>query len=75
MVHQQLLQTVIGKHGLLSITPFTQPVAQILRTLEGGVDTLAFGIINEVPSCAKDAMQNKNSLDMTLQQSVQTYSD
>ncbi|KAJ5239548.1 hypothetical protein N7468_004167 [Penicillium chermesinum] len=62
-VHQQLLQTVIGKHGLLSLTPFTQPIAQILRTLEAGVDTIAFETIDSVPTCAQDATQNKDSLD------------
>ncbi|KAJ5117578.1 hypothetical protein N7448_011210 [Penicillium atrosanguineum] len=73
-VHQQLLQTVIGKHGLLSLTPFTQPIAQVLRTLEGGVDTIAFGIIDTVPTCAQDATQNKNSLDSTLTDAVNEYS-
>jgi hypothetical protein len=75
MVHQQLLQTVIGKHGLLSLTPFTQPMAQVLRTLEGGVDSLAFDIIGSVPSCSEDATQNKNSLDSTLADAVNVYSD
>ena len=74
-VHQQLLATIIGKHGLLSLTPFTQPVAQVLRVLEGGVDTLAFGIIDSVPTCAQDATQNKNSLDRTLEDAVNEYSD
>lgn len=74
-VHQELLSTVIGKHGLLSLTPFTQPIAQVLRTLEGGVDTIAFDIINEVPTCAQDATQNKNSLDSTLTDAINTYSD
>ncbi len=74
MVHQELLKTVIGKHGLLSLTPFTQPIAHLLRALEGGVDTLAFGIIDTVPTCAQDAIQNKNSLDMTLQEAEDTYS-
>lgn len=73
MVHQELLKTVIGKHGLLSLTPFTQPIAQVLRVLEGGVDTLAFGIIDSVPTCAQEATQNKNSLDMTLEEAQNTY--
>ncbi|KAJ5100013.1 hypothetical protein N7532_007014 [Penicillium argentinense] len=42
MVHQELLKTVIGKHGLLSLTHFTQLVAAVICTLEGGVDTIAF---------------------------------
>ncbi|KAJ5569089.1 hypothetical protein N7450_011575 [Penicillium hetheringtonii] len=74
MVHQELLKTVIGKHGLLSLTPFTQPIAAVLRTLEGGVDTIAFGIIDSVPYCSQDATQNKNSLDSTLGDAIDTYS-
>jgi hypothetical protein len=74
-VHQELLSTVIGKHGLLSLTPFTQPIAQVLRVLEGGVDTIAFAIIDQVPTCAQDATQNKNSLDSTLADAINTYKD
>lgn len=75
MVHQELLKTVIGKHGILSLTPFTQPIAAVLRTLEGVVDTLAFGIIDTVPTCAQDATQNKNNLDSTLQDAQDTYNN
>lgn len=75
MVHQELLKTVIGKHGILSLTPFTQPIAAVLRTLEGVVDTLAFGIIDTVPTCAQDATQNKKSLDSTLQDAQDKYSN
>lgn len=75
MVHQELLKTIIGKHGILSLTPFTQPIAAVLRTLEGVVDTLAFGIIDTVPTCAQDATQNKNNLDSTLQDAQDTYNN
>lgn len=74
MVHQQLLKTVIGKHGLLSLTPFTEPIAAVLRILENGVDTLALGIIDSVPTCAQDATQNLNSLDSTLGDALDKYS-
>lgn len=73
MVHQELLKIIIGKHGLLSLTPFTQPIATVLRTLESGVDTLAFGIIDSVPTCAQDSTQNKNSLDSTLSDAIDEY--
>ncbi|KAJ6171769.1 hypothetical protein N7470_000836 [Penicillium chermesinum] len=74
-VHQELLQTLIGKHGLLSLTPFTQPIAQVLRSDEGAVDTLAFGLIDALPVCAQDATQNKNNLDRTFDQAINEYSD
>ncbi|KAJ5151629.1 hypothetical protein N7492_009924 [Penicillium capsulatum] len=72
-VHQALLNTVIGKHGLLSLTPFTKPVAAVLRTLEGGVDTIAFAIIDLVPTCAEGATNDKNKLDMTLKEAQDKY--
>lgn len=65
---------MIGKHGVLSLTPFTQPIAAVLRILEEGVDKLAFGIIDSVPTCAQDATQNKNSLDSTLGDAIDEYS-
>lgn len=61
MVHQGLLDTAIGKHGLLSLTPFTQPIGQVLRVLEGGVDALAFGIIDSVPNCGQEAKEQEQS--------------
>ncbi|KAJ5278755.1 hypothetical protein N7478_004127 [Penicillium angulare] len=74
-VHQQLLSTVIGKHGILSLTPFTKPIAAVLEQLEGGVDTLAFLIIDSVPTCAEDATSNKNMLDKSLEKAQDTYKD
>lgn len=68
------MSTVIGKHGLLSQAQFTQPVAAILRQLESGVDTLAFGIIDLVPTCAEGATADKNKLDDTLQSAEDKYS-
>lgn len=72
-VHQALLMTVIGQNGLLSSTPFTAPIAQVLRSIEGGVDTLAFSLIELVPSCADDAKMDKEKLDKTLQDAIDTY--
>ena len=74
MVHQRLLATVIGKSGILRQTPFTAPLAQVLSVLEGGVDTLAFGIIGEVPTCASETTDQKEALDQTLQDAVNAYS-
>ncbi|KAJ5319902.1 hypothetical protein PENANT_c075G04585 [Penicillium antarcticum] len=74
-VHQDLLRVVIGKHGILSTFSFTKPIATVLQTLEGGVDKLAFGIIDTVPTCAQDATQNKNALDQTLKDAETTYSN
>lgn len=72
-VHQALLATVIGKHGLLSTFGVARPIARVLRELEKVVDTLAFGIIDLVPFCAQSATQDKDALDRSLRDAVDTY--
>jgi hypothetical protein len=37
MVNQAMLNTLIGKHGLLKLTPFTAPIGAILRAYEGAI--------------------------------------
>ena len=37
-VHQNLLSTVIGKHGIFAQFGVTAPIAAVLRTLEAGID-------------------------------------
>lgn len=69
------MSTVISKHGLLSQTQFTQPIAAALKQLESGVDTLAFGIIDLVPTCAEGATEDKNKLDDTLQDAETAYAN
>ncbi|KAM0273270.1 hypothetical protein ACHAQH_008339 [Verticillium albo-atrum] len=65
-IHQNLLNTIIGRSGFLARTPFGAPIAAILRVLEGGVDRLALSIIGFVPACAEGAMQDKMALDQTF---------
>lgn len=39
MVHQELLNILIGKSGIFSTVPFVgQPIATVLRAIEGVVD-------------------------------------
>ncbi|KAM3535570.1 hypothetical protein MY4038_001255 [Beauveria bassiana] len=72
-VHIALLSTVIGKSGLLSYKPLTAPIGAVLRTLEGVVDTLAFGIIALIPFCADDTQQRIDSLDQKFQEAKAAY--
>lgn len=72
IVHQELLHIVIGKSGLLE-SIFLGQVASTLRNLESVVDTLAFDVIDSVPSCEAGATQNKEKLDTTLGQAVCAY--
>ncbi|KAI9727259.1 MAG: hypothetical protein M1828_006878 [Chrysothrix sp. TS-e1954] len=71
-VDQQLLNIVIGKSGLLEGI-FLGPVASVLRSYEGVVDTFAFGVIDSVPSCQTAATQNKSNLDDILGKAVCAY--
>ncbi|KAI9704620.1 MAG: hypothetical protein M1820_005533 [Bogoriella megaspora] len=73
-IHQQLLAVIIGQHGLLAQTPLLEPVAGVLRTFEGVVDTLAFGVIDAVPPCSAPASSDKRNLDQSLQQANGIYS-
>lgn len=73
-VHQNLLETIIGKEGLLSNTPFTAPIAAVLRVLENIVDKVAFTIIGTVPTCADGAKKDLQDLDETLGKTIDTYS-
>ena len=72
-VHQALLATVIGKHGILEITGVAYPMAAVLRGVEGVVDEIAFTLIGEVPACAAKAKAQKQNLDKSLQKSIDTY--
>ncbi|KAM0329498.1 hypothetical protein ACHAQA_004807 [Verticillium albo-atrum] len=65
-VHQMLLNTIIGKTSFFSQTPFTAPITAVLRIIEGGVDKLAFGIIDLVPTCSEGLMSDKKKLDATF---------
>ncbi|KAG9859598.1 hypothetical protein KCU77_g4809, partial [Aureobasidium melanogenum] len=58
--------------GLLQ-SIFLGPVAAVLRSLEGVVDTLAFGVIDSVPFCADDATSDKDNLDGTLSKAICAY--
>jgi hypothetical protein len=73
-VHIALLSTVIGKRGLLSYTSLTAPIGAVLRTLEGVVDSLAFGIIALIPFCADDTQTKIDSLDQKFQEAKDAYS-
>ncbi|KAK3179207.1 hypothetical protein K4F52_009327 [Lecanicillium sp. MT-2017a] len=70
IVHQNLLQTVIGQGGILSKTPISAPLGAVLSVLEGGVDTLANSIIGLVPVCADQAKADLKALDATIEMTI-----
>ena len=71
-VHQALLETVIGKHGILKTIGVGSEVAVVLRGVEHVVDETAFALIAEVPHCADEATAQKISLDQILEDSIDT---
>jgi hypothetical protein len=73
-VHQALLNTVIGKHGLLTLIPFFEPIRLALVQLELVVDTFAFNLINLIPTQQPAASLQVASLDVTIRDAVNTYS-
>ncbi|TQN70703.1 hypothetical protein CSHISOI_04870, partial [Colletotrichum shisoi] len=73
-IHQQLLNVLIGKAGLLSTVPIVGgPVAAVLRVVEDVVDTFAFALIDGVQSRAKDLEAELGSLTDTIQTAIKQY--
>ncbi|OCL06642.1 UVI-1 protein [Glonium stellatum] len=73
-VHQALLSILIGKAGLFSDVPLIgAPVAAVLRSVEGVVDTIAFGLIDMVQSESADIASQQASLDQSLTQAITAY--
>ncbi|KAJ7685888.1 hypothetical protein B0H17DRAFT_1225485, partial [Mycena rosella] len=48
-IHQTLLSTVIGKHTIFAQFGATAPITAVLRTLEGAIDSFAYGLIALIP--------------------------
>ncbi|KAJ6477217.1 hypothetical protein DFH09DRAFT_1379429 [Mycena vulgaris] len=72
-VHQDLLATVFGKHSILAEFAVTAPVAAVLQTLEGIIDTFAFAMIDLIP-CGTDSVTNgKNGLDASVEKTIKLY--
>ncbi|KAN0128113.1 hypothetical protein V8E53_013211 [Lactarius tabidus] len=72
-VHQTLLATVIGKHGILAQFGVTAPVATVLQSLEAVIDSFAFAMINMIP-CASDSVNSdQQQLDQTVGQAITLY--
>ncbi|KAG7286437.1 hypothetical protein NEMBOFW57_008747 [Staphylotrichum longicolle] len=74
-VHQQLLDIIIGKGGFLTQIPFVgPPIAAVLRSIEGVVDSIAFGIIDLVDDTVGAIMRTEYSgLQVKIGVAVKTY--
>ncbi|KAH8147611.1 uncharacterized protein LAJ45_08439 [Morchella importuna] len=72
-VHQALLNVVIGKHGLLTLIPFFEPIRQALVSLEATVDTFAFYLIAMIPTQKPAADTQFGSLTVTVKFAITTY--
>ncbi|KAJ8115825.1 hypothetical protein ONZ43_g4583 [Nemania bipapillata] len=73
-VHQELLNILIGKSGLLTQVPFIgPPVAAVLRSVEGVVDSIAIFLINTVEVYTIEIESEANSLGNTLDLTISKY--
>ena len=72
-VHQALLNVVIGKHGLLTLVPFFEPIRISLVSLEAVVDTFAYKLIAMIPTQKPAATKQFDSLGVTVQLAINTY--
>ncbi|PTQ31406.1 hypothetical protein MARPO_0112s0050 [Marchantia polymorpha] len=73
-VHQALLNVVIGKHGIIAMVPFFEPIRIALVSLEAVIDRLAFDLIALIPTQKNSATIQFQTLDVTLDKAVKTYS-
>ncbi|KDQ60088.1 hypothetical protein JAAARDRAFT_56075 [Jaapia argillacea MUCL 33604] len=73
-VHQELLSTLIGQHGLLSLFGFAEPIRVALVSIEGVVDTYARALINVIPTEIPAAMGDMSNLDISLNAAITVYS-
>ncbi|KEQ78456.1 hypothetical protein M438DRAFT_285705, partial [Aureobasidium pullulans EXF-150] len=67
-----LLKIVISKSSLLEGI-FLSPIATILYSLKGVINTLAFSIIDSIPFYTNKATLDKSNLDDTLSKAVYAY--
>ncbi|KAM5541752.1 hypothetical protein V8D89_004481 [Ganoderma adspersum] len=74
VVHQQLLNLIIGKHSLAAQFFLTAPIAAALRALEAVVDTFAFDLIALIPTQSGPALTQISSLNVTFTDCITTYS-
>ncbi|KAI0713617.1 hypothetical protein C8Q76DRAFT_857411 [Earliella scabrosa] len=72
-VHQLLLSTIIGKHGLFEMFRATAPVAAALQGVEGTVDALAFALIGLIPTKGSQAEMQFAALNVTFTQAISAY--
>ncbi|KAK5626918.1 hypothetical protein RRF57_002633 [Xylaria bambusicola] len=70
----ELLNILIGKAGIITSVPVVgRPVATVLRSVEGVVDTIAITLINLVESRSQDLTSEANSLGNSLDLAIQKY--
>lgn len=75
MVHQELLNILIGKAGIFNTVPFVgQPIAAVLRAVEAVVDTIALSLIDMMQSRTMEMRDSADSLGSTISTAIDSYS-
>ncbi|TLD24221.1 hypothetical protein PspLS_06324 [Pyricularia sp. CBS 133598] len=72
---QTLLNTLTSKAGIFQTVPFVgQPMAAVLRALEGIFDNMGFTLVAELPTKASDVQSLAASLHLALENAIGAYS-
>ncbi|KAL4804189.1 hypothetical protein BDV18DRAFT_143982 [Aspergillus unguis] len=70
-VYKGLAQQIVGKHGITGAIPLSDPFDPLVRAFVSGVNT----ILDNIANCGQNAIQNKQSLDRTLADAINMYSN
>ncbi|KAI9896706.1 hypothetical protein N3K66_008878 [Trichothecium roseum] len=72
-IQETLLTSISNAHGTLEYTPFTQPTAAILRSLEGADDNLHFSLVDLVPTCGETVKTSYSKLNLKFDEVLSKY--
>ncbi|KDQ14730.1 hypothetical protein BOTBODRAFT_32478 [Botryobasidium botryosum FD-172 SS1] len=75
-VHQALLATIIGDHGVIAQVPgpFLEPIRLALVSLEATIDRFALTVVALIPTRQPEGNRGRRMLDDSLAKAVETYS-
>lgn len=72
-VHQTMLENIMSKRKFVNFDTITVQTAKILRLLEREFDDFAAVLIEFVPTCATSVTEDRQSLEETMKESIETF--
>ncbi|KAJ5645847.1 hypothetical protein N7490_002219 [Penicillium lividum] len=68
------INTTVDKHGILEVFSSAYPVLELLRSLEGITDQIAYTLLSDLASsCGDGVKESKTSLDKVFTKAVDTF--